>query len=144
MAEFKIYDSENVTVSLGGIPVESGLADGEFCKVEQVDDDFTSYVGTDGSVTRTRTRNRTATVTLTVAQTAEVNSFLSALSNADRSSTNGAGVVPLLIRDRGGSCIYKASKAWIQKPPSVTFGKETSTREWTIFCADLERFDGGN
>ena len=140
----KVYDANEVTVSVAGLPIESGFDDGEFCRIEQETDDFTDKVGTDGEVTRSKTNDRRATISIILMQSSTGNSLLSVLSNIDRLAGNGAGVGPLLVRDRQGLALYAAAECWISKPPDVSFDREPTAREWTLRCASLERFDGGN
>ncbi len=140
----KVYDADEVTVSVAGLPIESGYDDGEFCRIEQEADDFTDKAGTDGEVTRSKTNDRRATISILLMQSSDGNALLSGLSNIDRHAGNGAGVGPLLVRDRQGTALYAAAECWISKPPDVSFDREPTGREWTLRCADLERFDGGN
>jgi hypothetical protein len=142
--DLKIYDADQVTVILASIPIDSGYADGEFLSIEQDTDDFTDVVGTDGEVTRSKTNDRRATITLTLMQSSGGNAVLSALNNLDVNTPGGAGVGTLLVRDKQGTSLYAASKCWIAKPPTATFGREAGSREWKIRCADLKRLDGGN
>jgi len=141
---FKIYDPDQITIVAMGIPIDKGYADGEFVTLDNVEDAFTMKVGTDGEVTRSKTNNKTAIVTLKLMQSADANTALSALHNLDLAAPNGAGVGPLLIKDRSGTSLWAASKAWIQKPPAVSLDREATPREWQIACADLVRVDGGN
>lgn len=142
--ETKIYDADQVTLVICNLPIDSGFADGEFCRIEQDSDDFTDVVGTDGEVTRSKTNDRRATITILLMQTSVGNTILSTLNNLDRNLPGGAGVGVLFIRDRQGVAIYTASKCWIAKPPDVSFGREATSREWKIRVSDLKRLDGGN
>ena len=145
MAEFAVYDLDQVTCNLGGFPIESGYGEGGAIKIEQQEKDFTVKVGNDGSVARSKTNKRFTIVTLTLLQTALANAVLSALNNLDRAAANGAGVVPILVRDRQGLSVFIGAEAWIEAPPmSVEYAAEASDREWTIGVARPERFDGGN
>lgn len=139
----KVYDASQVTVAFAGVPL-SGYASGAFCRISEEADAFTDDVGADGEVVRSKTNDRRATVTVILQRTSDSNDFLSALANLDKNSPNGAGVGALLIRDRNGRALYTASKAWIRKAPDVEFGTEAGNVEWTIRCANLVRFDGGN
>jgi len=141
---FKIYDANEVTVNVAGLPIESGFDDGEFLRIEQEADDFIDKAGTDGEVTRSKTNDRRATVTIILMQSSDGNALLSGLNNIDRLAGNGAGVGPLLVRDRQGTALYAAAECWISKPPNVSFDREPTAREWTLRVASLERFDGGN
>lgn len=140
----KVYDANEVTVNVAGLPIESGFDDGEFVRIEQESDDFVDKVGTDGEVTRSKTNDRRATVSILLMQSSDANALLSGLNNIDRLAGNGAGVGPLLIRDRQGLALYAAAECWISKPPDVSFDREPTAREWTLRVASLERFDGGN
>ncbi len=137
------YDADQVTVALGAISVD-GFADGTFVSIEQETATFTKVTGTDGKTTRSKTLNRSGSVTISVMQSSLANDKLSALHTLDRDAPNGAGVVPLYIRDRGGRALYTAAQAWIAEPPKPTFGREAESRDWVIDFAKIDRLDGGN
>jgi hypothetical protein len=141
---FKVYDANEVTLNFAGLDIDSGYADGEFCRVEQESDDFTDKVGTDGEVTRSKTNDRRTTVTILLMQSSDGNAKLSTLNNLDRLAGNGAGVAPILIRDRQGTSVFAGAEAWISKPPNISYDREPTAREWTLRVANPERFDGGN
>ena len=142
----KVYDSTSVTIVAMGLPIDStgGYADDEFLTIDQDSNDFDDVVGTDGEVTRNKTNDGRATITIKLMQSSSSNALLSVLRNLDVAAPNGAGVGPLLVRDRQGTSLYTASKCWISKPPKVSFAKGAQSREWTLRCADLKRLDGGN
>ena len=142
--KFHVYDPDQVSIMVCGIPIDGGFADGSFIEIEQDSDDFVDVAGTDGDVTRSKTNDRRATVTLTLMQSALGNALLSALSNTDKKKPNGAGVGPLLIKDNQGTTLFAAEKSWIAKGPPVAFDKTAGPRAWKIRVADLERFDGSN
>lgn len=139
----KIYDSKEVSIIICGIPIDSGYADGEILKIEQDEEDFKKVTGTDGEVTRSKTNNRGARVTLRLMQTSDGNASLSALNAKDKAQAGGAGVGSFLVKDRtNGTVKYSAESCWIAKPPSVSFDKTATAREWMIDLADLTRSDG--
>lgn len=140
----KIYDSNQVTLVFMGIPITSGFADGEFLSIEQSEADFVVKVGTDGEVTRSKTNNRHATIKVKLMQTSSGNALFSVVNNLDVLTPGGAGVGPMLVRDRQGTSLYTSLACWIAKPPDVSFDKEATPREWTLECDQLVRFDGGN
>lgn len=140
----KVYDANQVSMVFMGIPITSGYDDGEFLTIEQEMADFEKVVGTDGEVTRYKTNNRSATIKLKLMQSSAGNAALSVLNTLDISTPGGAGIGPMLIRDRQGTSIYTASKCWISKPPDVKFDRKPTAREWTLECSDLVRLDGGN
>lgn len=141
---FKVYDSKEVTIVFAGIPIDGGYGEDEFCSIEQNEEDFVIVVGTDGEVTRSKTNNQSAKVMITLMQSATVNAALSALNNLDKAAGNGAGVGPILIKDRQGTSLYTGAKAWIAKPPDAKFAKKAGPRVWELHVAALKRLDGGN
>jgi len=141
---FKVYDANEVTINFAGLDIDSGYADGEFCRIEQETEDFVDKAGTDGEVTRSKTNDRRTTITILLMQSSDGNAKLSSLNNLDRLAGNGAGVAPILVRDRQGTSIFAAAEAWISKPPDVSYDREPTAREWTLRAASPERFDGGN
>jgi hypothetical protein len=144
MAGFHIYDPNEVTVVVAGVPIEGGFADGTFIEIVQESDDFVDSIGADGDVTRSKTNDRRATITLTLMQSSEANALLSALSTLDVTASNGAGVGPLMIKDNQGTAKYTAEKSWVAKPPDAAFDKTAGPRAWKIRAAKLVRVDGSN
>lgn len=148
MGTFHIYDPDKVTVSFAGQTI-NGWADGEYVRIEQESDDFSDTVTTDGNVTRSKTNDRRATVTFILLQSSLSNEVLSYIRNAgingfDTDGNEATGVGALVIKDLNGNSIFQAENAWISKPPDISFDREPGSREWTIRCAQLVRFDGGN
>lgn len=143
-ARLAVYDPENVIVSVGGADIH-GWADGSFVSLVQTTDDFSTVVGSDGEVVRSRSNDHRATLTLTLTQTSDSNDVLSAIANADRLAANGAGVAPLLIRDKAnGRALYTAAECWIAKMPDVTYDRTATGRAWKIEIANLIAFSGGS
>lgn len=138
-----VYDADQVTVALGAILCD-GFQDGSFVEIAQDEATFTKKVGADGKVSRSKTLNRAGKVTITLMSTSLSNDFLSALHILDRDAPNGAGIVPLYIRDRSGRALYTAAQAWVAKAPDVSFDREATPRAWEIEFSKLERSDGGN
>lgn len=143
MPQLKIYDASEVTCVFAGLPLDSGFGDGEFIRIEQAEDDFATVVGTDGEVTRSKTNNTLCTVTITLGQTSDGNTKLTTVHNLDKKGNNGAGVGPLLIKDRSGLALHMFGKAWIAAPPTVVYGKQAEGREWKLQAMITKRFDGG-
>ena len=140
---FKVYDADQVRISVAGIPITGGYADGEFCRIERETEAFVDIVGTDGEVTRTKTNDNRATVTILLMQTAEANALLSALHNTDKALPGGAGVGPLLIEDGNGLALHEGAQCWIQKAPDTSYDREATAREWVIRVAKLLDFTAG-
>jgi hypothetical protein len=144
MGALKIWDLEQLSPIILGVPIEGGYGEGEVVKIEHDEPAFTMKKGADGHVNRSKTYNGVAKITLTLMQTSEYNALLSAILNVDKAGKNGAGVGPTQIRDKSGATLYFASKSWIEGPPNATFSREATHRDWVICTADLTHFEGGN
>lgn len=141
----KTYDADRVSLILGGIPVESGLADGEFFSIEMTTDAFSTVVGTDGEVARSKTNDKRAKGKIRVLQTSAGNALLSALHNVDLTAPNGAGIVPLLLKDNSSlATLIEANECWITKNPVVSYDRGATVREWPIECGSLKMLLTGN
>lgn len=139
----KIYDANRVNLLLAGLIIDSGFADGEFCRIEQDTDDFTDVVGTDGEVARSKTNDRRVTITLTLLQTSDGNTKLTTLNNVDRKANNGAGIGPFLIADKSGLALM-SGQCWVAKPPTTVYDRGATAREWKLRAVWDVRFDGGS
>lgn len=140
----KIYDSNEVDVIVAGYPIDSGRGTDEFVKIAFDSNAFEDVVGVDGQVARSKTNDLRATVTVTLMQTSKANAMLSALHQLDLNAPNGAGVGSLMIKDKQGTSLYAAAECWIQKTPDSSFKKTADERAWSIRCAKLIAFTGGN
>lgn len=140
---FKVYDSNQVKISIAGVPITGGFADGEFVRIERENDAFSDVVGTDGEVTRSKTNDNRATITISLMQTADANLSLSVLHNVDKLTTGGSGVGPVLIEDLNGIAIHESAQSWIMNEPDVTYDREAGSREWAIRCSNLIQLIAG-
>ncbi len=142
----KIFDSNEVSTIIAGLPIESGRGEegGTFAKVAFLNDAFVDVVSLDGEVTRSKTNDNRADVTLTLMSSSASNALLSALHTADKLASNGAGVGPLLIKDRQGNTLYTAAACWIVKMPDWEGSQKAVPVEWPIRVANLIAFIGGN
>lgn len=144
MAEFHVYDSNEVSINAIGVPVESGFAEGELVRISFKEDQFKEYVGADGGVSRAATHDRRADVEIRLAQTSPTNDAFSAVLNKDLNAPNGAGVGAIEIADLQGTTLFYASKCWITKVPDTAFDREVKERVWKFTCADMTAFVGGS
>lgn len=137
--KLKVYSADEVTVTLAGILIDSGFADGEFVSVEPASDDFGDKAGADGEVARWKTNDRRSTAHIKTLQTSDGNTQLSALRNRDVNAPNGAGVGVFEVRDRSsGALLVHADHEWIQKLPTMSRGREIAEYDWTIRLANTE------
>jgi hypothetical protein len=137
----KTYDPKAVICTFGGIALQ-GFANGTFLVAQRDEDLFTKSVGADGSVERAKSNNKAGNCVFTLQQTSPSNDVLSGFALADE--LRNEGVKPLLIKDLSGRTLLFAASAWIRKTANASFGKEVETREWTIDCASMDMFVGGN
>ncbi len=145
--EAKVYDLAEVTCNFAGIPLDQlgGWGDGGGIEVTFDGPQFEDRKGADGSVVRSKTYEQRATVKLILLQTAGANAVLSAMLNADLKGTNGAGIGPILVRDRQGLTVIAGPKAWIKaRPATVPFKGTAENLEWEIRVANAEAVIGGN
>lgn len=129
----KTYSAKEVLIALGSHAV-TGYADDSFVTIEPNGDGIMKKVGCDGEVARAISPDGTYKVKVALLQTSLTNSFLQEKYELDRKT--GDGTFPVLIKDLKGGMIFSADCAWIVKPPSRTFGKDTNNREWEIDTGD--------
>lgn len=134
------YDPAKMLFSFAGIPV-TGYAPDTFIEVERDEEGFTKQVGASGEVVRSKNNNLGGKVTLTLMADSQTNDLLSAIAAADEVS--GTGVGALLGEEFGGTTLFAAANAWVQKLPKVERGKEAGTVQWVFDCAQLKLFVGG-
>lgn len=129
MGQVKTYNPRQVTVSLGNHAV-SGFADDGFVEIEPLGDGITSQSGCDGEVARAIDPNQQYGVKLSLLQTSDSNAYLQSMYDRDR--TTGGGAFDLLIQDLRGNTRFHAASAWVVKPATRSYGKDTNNREWEL------------
>jgi hypothetical protein len=138
----KANDPNNVAIIVGGIPIQ-GFGTGDFLKISQKEDTFTSTTGADGETIRSKSNPKPIVeITLTLMESSASNTFLSSLHEIDRAQPNGAGVVPFLYKDGSGTSLFVSDQSWVAKPPDMTKGKEGKEREWKLEAVTKTRLDG--
>lgn len=137
----RTYDPKKVKVVIGGIPM-GGFADGTFVTIERSNDSFTKVSGADGPVSRAKSNDFSGMLTLTLAQTSPSNDVLSGFLLADE--LEGEGIIPVIVKDFGGSSNLVSAFGWVRKPANASYAKEIEDREWTLDLADLDMFVGSN
>lgn len=135
------FDPKLVKISFGATLL-TGFAEGTFVKVSRNGAAFEKSRGSDGSVDRINKNALDFTVTVTLKQTSPINAILSGLMLADQ--LKNKGVLPLVIKDLGGSTLFTAAQAYISKDPDQEFGDSLTTREWTFETGIAANLVGGN
>lgn len=140
----RIYDSNAVTVSFAGLPIEEPI-NGEFLRISWTSDAFVTTLGTNGVVTRAPTHDYRATIELELMQTSPSNTFLSGIWTADRNTRGGSGVAAFFVTDLNSiGTLYTAGNAWIRRGPDPSFSNEPGSRTWVFECDRLIDFTTGN
>ncbi len=130
------FDLSKLTVSCGGA-LASGFGTGDYCTIEMNTDLAALQVGADGEGARVKKFDKSGQIRLTLLQTAEFNETLTAhaKSRAD---------FAFALIDRSGTTVATAAHCWVKTYPSVAYGDEVTTREWTLESDSIELFVGSN
>lgn len=129
MGNVKTYSSRQVMIAFGNHSV-SGYADDSFVTIEAKGDGVMSKTGCDGEIARAIDPNDQYSIKVVVLQTSPTNKFLQDKYTLDKKTGNGT--FPVLIKDLKGGTLFSCDEAWVTKPASRVYGKDTNNREWTI------------
>jgi len=140
MALFKNYDPGRVIVVFNGVQLQ-GYGPDTFVKCSRDEDAFEEQVGANGDVVRVRNRNRMGKVVVTLQDASPSNDLLSIMAQSDE--LTGLNYGPLMVKDLNGTTLVQAANAWIKKTSDVEYAADAGVNEWTIACAELEMFAGG-
>lgn len=125
----KTYSCRNVKLALGNHSA-SGFADDSFITIEPKGDGVTSKTGCDGEVTRAIDPNQQYIIKLSLNQMSPTDKYLRGRYNTDKKY--GKGTFSVLLTDASGKLKFSASDAWVVKPPSRVYGKDTNNLEYEI------------
>jgi hypothetical protein len=139
--EVRTYDPDRVIVTVNGQRV-TGFASGDSIKVTRDAEYWTKQVGLAGAVSRSRKHSIGGQFVFTLQQTSPFNQVLTDLLAQDNET--GTGLLNVQVRDTGGFDLAFSEDGWIMQDPEMTFGEESSNREWTIDCGHLTMVHGGN
>lgn len=138
------YNINAVEFSIAGISIKDGLVSAEIAPEGPA---FADELGADGLVCRYATNERRHTMNVTLKGSSEENAKLSVLHGLDVASTNGAGIVPMFLRDGNGTSLISTDSAWITQLPTKSFGASAGDCVWNIRCvlsSPLNAVIGGN
>lgn len=143
-----IYSPNDITVTLtrgdGFAHIVGGYSDGDMVSIEPAAEALSMYTSADNQMTLLFNANNSATVTLTLNQTSATNDVLSWLYEELKARKSPDKLFSVLIKDQNGRSLYTTSQAFIGKRPTASFSNSMNNREWTILCADMQQFAGGN
>lgn len=133
------YDPNQVFLSFMGVNID-GFEQGTFIEIDYRKDAFALKQDISGSGTRSKTNDYSAEITLTLTQRSQSNQYLSTISNLDRASGSGFGVLKCV--DNLGSDLFICASAWIVKPAKVDYALESTTRVWKFQTDNLVQNQG--
>ena len=129
----KTYNPKEVTMAVGS-HIVTGFADDSFITIEANGDGVAKKVGCDGEVARAISPDGTYKVKVALLQTSSSNAFFQERYAQDRDT--GEGMFPILIKDLRGGLLFSSEAAWVIKPASRVYGKDTNNREWELDTGD--------
>lgn len=135
----KTYDSSKVILTVFGIPIFDGKADGEWLSIDPVSDTNSHAAGADGAVVLSANNDKRFLVTITLMQTSSANTALATLHALDKNASKQVG--PFTMADTNGVSLAFGDCAFV-RGPTGTFAKEVSQRVWTLLL-EGEHFEGG-
>ena len=137
------YNARAVKMSLGGVPLEDGLAEDTFVTISRMTEAFTSVASVTGSVSRSRTNDDRGEVVVSFLHNSVECKKLQDRMNLDMKSQNGIPPAPFFLRDMISGDEFYAAEAWISNRDTIERGRETGTQSFTITCSRLEVDFGG-
>jgi hypothetical protein len=136
------YSPQDVTISIGGIYLLEGYADGTFVNIVKDVKPYVTMKSMDGNMSRLYNTDSGYQVEITLAQSSQSNDILSAMYNIDIATQ--IGKFPLFIKDNRGSTTFMALTAWVEDIPTVAFSNSLETRTWVLGCTQATLAIGGN
>jgi hypothetical protein len=145
MSGFAVYTATQVSINVGGIPIDSLMGPDEFLRIEKAEDDVVYEASADGGGTLNVIRSGEHTVTIVLKKTSPANKALSAMHKAGRLLAQGILIVPVAVVDRGSNGdVFVTDKAWIKRLPDESYGKQAGDVEWALGAHNPERFLAGH
>lgn len=138
------YDGSEVYVTVGPVLL-TGFSDGDSITATKSANFYEKRVGLDGSVGRARNTDKTGTIEIRLLQTSIANDEMSSLLNLDSLTSDGKAVFPVSVMDFSGRSVIAAGQAWVESIGPAAFSTNAvGERIYTLQCADLKMFIGGN
>jgi hypothetical protein len=132
----KAVNPKRFTMSLGGIFIRSGFADGEFFTAEPESDSVGSVAGTDGEVATSVMYDMRWNITLKLLQSGDANSVLSQLHLLKRRSD--IGFFPVLFKHADTGEYLSGANCCVARPPTMSQDKTATAREWKLLLTEGE------
>ena len=144
MSRLAIFDILGCDIIVGAIPIKDGLVSAEVAPEGAA---FADELGADGHVVRYATHEVRANLTIVLKGSSNENEKLSALLAVDVSATNGAGAVPVLVKDNNGATLISATAGWVTQAGTKNMGASPGDITWVIrlvLSSPLSWIVGGN
>ena len=106
-----------------------GYSDGAMISVEPSQAAFSMYTSADNKSTLIYHPDNSAKIMVTLNQT---------------SASNVNKLFTVLVKDANGRSMFSSPQAFIGQRPNASFSNSMQNREWTILCAGMEQYSGGN
>ena len=119
-----------------------GYATDSMINVAKAEDDYEMVPGCQGDVVLVQKENPIGSVTVRLQAESPVNDLLSARATISRKFR--PVVKPFMMKYIAGTTICKSAFSVLAKVPDIEYTNGENVREWTILCADLDMFAGGN
>jgi hypothetical protein len=136
----KVFDPEQLSIVIGSSGI-NGFAEDSMLTIEMEDPTYTISYDISGEATRFKSKRSSATITLRLTQSSPSNDLLSGYLELDR-VTNG-GMFEMVIKDGSGTSLFSSLYVFVEQAPTVEFGAENKTREWTLKATSVSHFVGG-
>jgi hypothetical protein len=134
----KSANPSRFSILIGGKPIRSGFADGEFFTAAPESDGVLHVSGTDGEVSVSVSNDTRWTVTLRLMQTSDENTICSQLYNLKMRSNGAIGFFPFLARHADTGETLAATDACFIRAPDVSTDRTATTREWRILLTNAQ------
>ncbi len=134
------HNPDNFTLSIGA-HIVSGFADNSMIQVELNADQVSLKVGVKGAGARSISQDVSGKITVTLWPGSPTNTFLAALADQDRKSSDGTKDV--YLKDTNGQMFAHSEAMWIMKKPAADLQKEATNRVWVLETHNLEYIPAG-
>lgn len=133
MSIVRVYDPLDVSIIVAGTTL-TGLAE-QMVEAEQMEDNFTEYVGAKGEVSIAENANKTGTIKITLKNTSP---HLAYLQNLAARRKNDAFVPVSIVDSNTAGCVVSGTECRVRKPGVYNANKEVDQVEFEFFVADFQ------
>ena len=132
----KAVNPTRFTISIGGLLIQRGFADGEFFTASPESDSVLNVVGTDGEVSVSVSTDTRWSVSLRLMQTSDENQKCSQLWNLKARGSGAVGFFPFIARHADTGETLAATDACFIRAPDMPQDRTATVREWRILLTN--------